>query len=325
MWLLLVAFGQAASLILQAHTKPQHPKLVGVVAYYPTAIPAANTKYPASIRVVAHLVGAQIQIQHHPEVLGIQTTKPKPVTKRLDAGAGYGEPLGLAFKAYTYSGIHEGFAERDLDGYDAVAEALAFTRSLEVMRRAFRWETEVDRSRDQLVDLAVSGQAEKAVGRMRECAHVIYGPTLAGGVGAPALARFYTAFFRPLPGDFRARLLSRTVGADGSQLVDELLISFTHADKIEWILPGIPATGKKVEVVMVSVVRMVGGRLESERVYWDQASVLMQVGLLSPEMVPAGMKKKGVQELPIWGAESARAMKRGSSTHMNELIEGWDE
>jgi hypothetical protein len=64
--------------------------------------------------------------------------------------------------------------------------------------------------------------------------------------------------------------------------------------------------------------------LESGHVYWDQASVLVQVGLLSAKMVPEGWKKKGVKELPVVGAESARAMKRESSKRLNELIEGWE-
>ena len=264
-------------------------------------------------------------MQHHPEVLGIQG-KVKTVKRKLSPGAGYGEPLNIGWQTYTYSGMKEGFAESDLEEYDPVAARLAFTRSLAVLRKAFRWEPDLETPRDAVVDLTASGQGVKAVDQyIRPFAHIIHGPTVSGGVGSADLKRFYTSFFHPLPPSFRIRLLSRTLDSSGGQMVDELFTTFTHSQEVPWVLPGIPATNKKVEVVIVSIVRMVGGRLESERVYWDQASVLVQVGLLDARMVPQAMKKKGVEELPIWGAESARAMKRGSSTHMNELIEGWDE
>lgn len=320
-----VAFETAASLILAAHTKPAHPKLIGIVAYYPSTMPAIKTKYPPSIRVLVHLAGKEVNVTHHPEVLGIQA-KTKSVKKGVDSGAGYGEILPqFSYKVYSYTGLEPGFAERDLDEYDAVAESVAFTRSLETLRKGFRIETEIETSRDEIVDLTASGAVQKAMKKVRPFAHVIHGPTLSGGGGTDNLSKFYTNFFQPLPPSFRARLLSRTIGTDGSRLVDEILITFTHTLPIPWILPGIPATNKKVEVVMVSIVRVIGGQLESEHVYWDQASVLVQVGLLSAKMVPEGFKKKGVVELPVIGAESARAMRRGGSRRLNELIVEWDD
>ncbi|KAI7158164.1 dienelactone hydrolase [Hortaea werneckii] len=315
----IVAYGDAASLVLQAHLKPNHPKLCAVVAYYPSTIPSVHSKFPPSIKVLAHLAGKEIGVQHHPEVLGIQG-KNKTVRKRLDPGAGYGEPLKISFPAYTYAGIEPGFAERDLDEFDPVAESVAFTRSLHTVRKGFRIDRNIETIRDDVVDFAAAGNAAGTVEHLRPYAHVINGPTLSGGVGTKGLSEYYNDFFQPLPADFRVRLLSRTVGNDGSRIVDELFVHFTHNREVQWILPGVPATNKKVEVVMISIVRMIGNKLESEHMYWDQASVLVQVGLLSPKMVPDSFKKKGVEELPIWGAESARAMERGSSTHMNELI-----
>lgn len=96
-------------------------------------------------------------------------------------------------------------------------------------------------------------------------------------------------------------LLSRTIST--SRIVDELLLSFTHTAVLPWILPNIPPTGKRVEVVVVSIVCIKGGKLESERVYWDQASVLVQVGLLDPALLPKGTK--GVKRLPVVGKEGA--------------------
>lgn len=323
--MVLVAYGEAASLILQAHQKPNHPKLVALIAYYPDIIPKPSTKYPPGVRVLVHLAGKEIKTQHNPEVLGLSTSKTKLTSKRIDPGAGYGETLEFGFQTYTYSGLEPGFAERDLDEYDAVAEKVAFTRSLSTLRKAFRIETAIEHTRDTIVDQTASGAGGKAVEKsMHEGAQVLFGPTLTGGVGKDDLKRFYTDYFHPLPPNFRSRLLSRTLGTDGSRLVDELYISFTHSCPIPWLLPGVPPTEKRVEVVLVSIVRFVGGKLESEHLYWDQASVLVQVGILSPKMVPEKWKKKGVEELPIWGCEGARAVKRGSSLHINELVEGWD-
>ncbi|KXL47071.1 MAG: hypothetical protein FE78DRAFT_133962, partial [Acidomyces sp. 'richmondensis'] len=247
----IVAFDSAATLILQAHQKPNHPKLVAIVAYYPPIIPSVNTKYPPGIRVLVHLAGTEVGGQRQTAVLGIQG-KVKTTQKRLSPGPGYGEPLALSYPAYTYAGIQPGFAERDLDEYDPVAERLAFTRSLTTLRRAFRIEpTTIEVLRDDLVDYEASGRADKALAHIRPYAHVINGPTLTGGVGTKDLDTYYRSFFQPLPPSFRARLLSRTMGTD--HICDEIFTSFTHSQEIPWLLPGIPATGKKVEVVMVSI------------------------------------------------------------------------
>lgn len=86
--------------------------------------------------------------------------------------------------------------------------------------------------------------------------------------------------------------VSRTVGSD--QLVDELVIRFTHSTAIDWMLPGVEPTGRRVEIAVVAVVKVDGGKIAHEHIYWDQASVLVQIGLLDP----AG--------LPVSGAEQAR-------------------
>lgn len=132
---------------------------------------------------------------------------------------------------------------------------------------------------------------------------VTYGPTLSGGIGAPALRRFYEHYFLGrLPPSMRIRLLSRTAGPD--RVVDELYISFEHSQEIPWMLPGVPPTNKRVEIILVSIVSMRGGRLYSEHTYWDQASVLVQIGLLDPKLVPGSVQ--GVDKLPVVGREAAR-------------------
>ena len=85
--------------------------------------------------------------------------------------------------------------------------------------------------------------------------------------------------------------VSRTIGTD--RLVDEMIFRFTHTIEMDWMLPGIPPTGKRVEVPLVVVVHFQGGKLAHEHIYWDQAAVLVQLGLLDRET------------LPVAGAESA--------------------
>ena len=123
--------------------------------------------------------------------------------------------------------------------------------------------------------------------------YVNHVPTLAGGVGHDDLKRFYKYhFIGGNPPDTALTPISRTVGAD--QIVDEMLFSFTHTSVIDWMLPDVAPTGKRVEVALVAIVKFQDGKLAHEHIYWDQASVLVQVGLLDP----AG--------LPVAGVEAAR-------------------
>jgi carboxymethylenebutenolidase len=110
-------------------------------------------------------------------------------------------------------------------------------------------------------------------------------PTMTGGVGQDELKRFYKYhFIGANPSDTSMRLISRTVGANS--LVDEVLFSFTHTSEIDWMLPGIAPTGRKVEIALVAIVQFRGDRLVHEHIYWDQASVLVQIGLLDPTGLP---------------------------------------
>ncbi|KAG9616470.1 dienelactone hydrolase, partial [Aureobasidium melanogenum] len=168
---------------------------------------------------------------------------------------------------------------------------------------------------------ARNGNAQKALSITTPKPAVLHVPTLTGAFHEEDLADFYTEFFQPSPTSLNCRLLSRTVGTD--RVVDELSLSFNHNKVIPWLLPGIPATNRRIEVVLVSIVCIKAGKLASEKVYWDQASVLMQVGLLDPKLVPDKFKEKGVEKLPVIGAESARAAVRGGSRRINELIDEW--
>lgn len=94
-----------------------------------------------------------------------------------------------------------------------------------------------------------------------------------------------------------------------------------------WILPGVAPTNQKVEIVVVSIAGFRAGKVWNERVYWDQASVLFQVGLLDPEEVPEEFKGKdgedGLEMLPVSGSEAARKVMDVESEEFNDMIDDW--
>jgi carboxymethylenebutenolidase len=134
---------------------------------------------------------------------------------------------------------------------------------------------------------------EATLATMVEDAYVNHVPVMTGGKGKNALRTFYGKEFIPcMPPDFTLTDVSRTVGED--QLVDEMVISFTHTMEMPWLLPGVAPTGRYVEVPLVAIVRFRDGKLAHEHIYWDQASVLKQIGLLTDAV------------LPVFGVETAR-------------------
>ena len=134
---------------------------------------------------------------------------------------------------------------------------------------------------------------EDTLATMVEDAYVNHIPVLTGGVGRDALREFYSRRFIPqMPPDTEMTPISRTIGAD--QVVDEMVFRFTHTIRMDWMLPGLAPTGKRVEIPLVAIVQFRDGKLAHEHIYWDQASVLVQLGLLDPAT------------LPVAGRETAR-------------------
>ena len=120
---------------------------------------------------------------------------------------------------------------------------------------------------------------------MTEDPYVHHVPTLIGGRGYDGVYNFYkNHFIGKMPKDLKITNVSRTVGKD--QVVDELVISFTHDAEIDYLLPGVAPTGKYVEIPHVVVMKFKNNKISHEHIYWDQASVLVQIGLLKPENMP---------------------------------------
>jgi len=134
---------------------------------------------------------------------------------------------------------------------------------------------------------------EDTLATMVEDAYVNHIPVLTGGSGHHQLREFYSKRFIPqMPPDTEMTPVSRTIGEN--QVVDEMIFKFTHTIRMDWMLPGVAPTGKRVEVPLVAIVRFREGKLAHEHIYWDQASVLVQIGLLDPA------------NLPVAGVETAR-------------------
>jgi len=156
-----------------------------------------------------------------------------------------------------------------------------------------------------------SRDVDATMATMVAAPYVNHVPTLTGGVGHDQLKRFYKYhFIGGNPPDTTLTPVSRTVGAD--QIVDELVFSFTHTSEIDWMLPGIAPTGRKVEVPLVAIVKFVDGKVAHEHIYWDQASVLVQIGKLDP---------KG---LPVAGGETA-AKVTDNKLPSNALMRRWND
>ena len=135
--------------------------------------------------------------------------------------------------------------------------------------------------------------AEAAINTMVDRPSVNHVPVMTGGVGRKQLTHFYDHYFIPqMPPDTQIIPVSRTIGSD--RLVDEFVIKFTHSLQMDWLLPGVPPTNKPVEIAIVTVIQFQDGKMASERIYYDQASLLVQLGLLDP------------QKLPVAGVATAR-------------------
>jgi carboxymethylenebutenolidase len=218
---------------------------------------------------------------------------------------------------HDYAGRDHAFARIGGEHYDAHDAELANLRSLEFFVRNLNGagSTSVSQRLSDLWDDHVKYEfatrdTEDTLATMVEDAYVNHVPVLTGGVGREELREFYSRRFIPqMPPDTSMTPVSRTVGTD--RVVDEMVFEFTHTIEMDWMLPGIAPTGKHVKVPLVAIVHFRGDKLAHEHIYWDQASVLVQLGLLD------------TTKLPIAGVESAKKVLN-PSLPANHLMERTD-
>ncbi len=148
------------------------------------------------------------------------------------------------------------------------------------------------------VDAEMQGDLDLTLSTMSNNPHVNHVPTLIGGIGKEAVKDFYKGIVPSktfFPSDVEMIEVSQTI--DNNQVVLEMIIKFTHTTEVVWMLPGIPPTGKRVEIPLVVIAGIKDEKVTHEHIYWDQASVLVQIGLID---------SKG---LPIHGIETAHHME----------------
>lgn len=194
----------------------------------------------------------------------------------------------------VYEGAPHAFANSFRETYDKAAAGMAHSRTVALLRSVMGPVYDLEHLWDMHCFYEFAERdVDATMATMVAQPYVNHVPTMTGGVGYTDLHRFYkNHFVNSNPDDTQLIPLSRTVGAD--RVVDELLFCFTHDREIDWMLPGIAPTGKRVEVPLVAIINFRGDKLYHEHIYWDQSSVLVQIGLLDP----AG--------LPVAGVETAR-------------------
>ncbi|KAI4694837.1 hypothetical protein J4E81_006438 [Alternaria sp. BMP 2799] len=294
----IIAYGDAASVVLKTAQKPL-AKCCAIIAFYPSVLPSPKTMYPNSHQLQVHIAG-------------LSQSSPRPDM--------------CEWKLYRYEKCATGFADPSSRAYSEVEANLAWTRALACIRKGFGKNVDLEpiamshwnaRFEDDDPDRASMSVVKNMT---QDSPHVTILPTMQGGVGRKKLAEFYGEFFVPsLVDDFSIRLVSRTMGVN--RIVDEMIVSFTHSDEVDWVLPGVPPTNKRVEIPMVSIVAVRGDKLVSEHMYWDQASVLVQVGLLDPRMVPKKLKNDGLKAMPVVGVEGAKQLVEPQQNRYNKLLQ----
>ena len=197
---------------------------------------------------------------------------------------------------HVYPGVDHAFARAGGDHFHKPSALMAHERSIAALKAAIGPHYDLSALWDKHCEYEFGTRnVDDTMSTMVAEPYVNHIPTMTGGVGHAMLSRFYQHHFvNSNPPDTRLVPISRTVGA--TQIVDEILFSFTHTCEIDWLLPGVAPTGKPVEIPLVAIVKFRGDKLYHEHIYWDQASVLVQVGLLDPKL------------LPVAGIETARKL-----------------
>ncbi|RZK72091.1 MAG: dienelactone hydrolase family protein [Rhodococcus sp. (in: high G+C Gram-positive bacteria)] len=196
-------------------------------------------------------------------------------------------------RIYDYAGVDHAFATHGRDVYEPLSAGLAYSRTLEVLRATIGPRYDLPALWDRHIFYEFEARDVPAtMATMVDEPYVNHIPTLTGGVGQKDLSRFYAHHFvHNNPEDTKTIPISRTVGAD--RIVEEQLFCFTHDREIDWMLPGVEPTGRYVEIPLVAVVTLRGDKLYNEHIYWDQAGVLVQIGLLDPDGLPVAGVAQG--------------------------------
>lgn len=241
------------------------------------------------------------------------------------------ETIQLDQKIFRYPNVAQDFVLPASSSYNPSAAALAHTRTLTFLKPVLGgpyFDLEAIWEEHCALEFAVR-DVDATMATMVAEPYVNHIPTMTGGIGRAALTEFYREhFIFSNPADTAIELVSRTVGID--RVIDEFLASLTHDTVIDWMLPGIPPTGKKICIPCTSIINIRGDKLFHEHISWDQATVLRQIGLL-PEYLPfpypladgkePAPGKRFEYKVPVAGIETAQKLKDEHSVPSNQMFD----
>ncbi|EHA47811.1 hypothetical protein MGG_09427 [Pyricularia oryzae 70-15] len=299
---------------------------IGVVAYDPYAwnLSAESINKVPSIAAVAiytdvdqtqSLAATSVPTIHH--VAGKSSTPPV---------------RSEALTAYHYPGTtSHAFATPFQPTFSYTTEALSHTRNLNLLKRHMGGPNfDLEQIWDEHCHYEfVDRSAEHTMSTMVQEPYVNHVPVLTGGVGREPLTSFYRShFIFSNASDAELELVSRSVAID--RVIDEFIFKCTHNLEIDWLVPGIPPTGKKLEIPFTAVVNIRGDRLFHEHISWDQGTVLRQLGLMPeylpfPYPMPDGRTpepgKRFEYRVPVAGVETANKMRDRNSVSSNGMFQ----
>lgn len=222
-------------------------------------------------------------LQH---IAGLDHYTPATVVAQIDSV--FAAHPNLNYHLYPQS--DHGFTTPEKPAYDRSATAIAYSRSLAHLRKAIGPDYDLEAIWDDHLACEFETKDENAaLATMVANPYVNHIPTMTGGTGREQLKRFYQYHFVPRnPPDTHMIPVSRTVGVD--KIVDEFLFCFTHTQEVDWLVPGIAPSNKSVRIPMIAIVNFRGDKICHEHIYWDQASVLVQIGALDSKGLPVAGK-----------------------------------
>ncbi|OZJ06957.1 hypothetical protein BZG36_00108 [Bifiguratus adelaidae] len=286
----IIGFGVGAAVVASAMS--EIPDIGALVLYYPSIEDWSFVRFDNSdLSIVVQFAASEDQTRGYG-----------------DLAARYADQTHVSL--YSYPSTSVGFALAGSPTFDKPASMMAYSRTLGCLRQQLgpRYDLAKIWEEHCLYEFG-ERDARKTMKTMVAEPYANHIPTMTGGVGHDHLLRFYTHHFvNSNPADTKLIPISQTVGVD--RIVDEMLFCFTHDKEIDWLLPGVEPTGRYVEIPLVAIVNIRGDKLYNEHIYWDQASVLVQLGKLDP---------KG---LPIAGIETAKKLL-DPSLPSNTLMSRW--
>ncbi|BCS30275.1 dienelactone hydrolase [Aspergillus puulaauensis] len=339
----VMAYNRPAYLILLSHhqqtsTNP-FPRLCALVAFYPDTPEAVLKELPSQPRLPPSTTAASTSNSAAFETLPVLQIQIHLAGSQNQCSALWDDTNKRhRCHLHFYPESEPGFAEyHSSPVYDRVSSRLAWSRALECLKFGFGWpggggnweapEPELvwegywrniyesatrqfqPTSTPDMLHLMVGGGAGDPDFDQQASVNCL--PSGIGGSSPTDIASFYSSEFIPSgPPSQHIRLLTRTAGPD--RVVDELLLTFEHTEEIPWLLPDVPPTGRFVRIPIVMTANFLAGKIARHNIYWDQASVLVQIGLLDPCLIPSGFNTIGpnregnsaVERMPVVGEEA---------------------